>query len=403
MRGKGEGSIFYDDNRGLWTAIMELPPDPSTGNRRRKTIRRKDKGDLLAERSRLLLSLETAGDLTTTSPTLNAWMKTWLDKIAFDQVKPRTLTGYRSYASTYILPSIGRYRLDQLTPSHVRRVHEGIIEQGLSSTTALQAHRILAKCLTDAMREGRVTRNVATLVAAPRKAVAPQKALTAAQAATLLRHVSRDLAGAKWAMALLTGIRQGERLGTTVEHIDIEAGIITVAWALTRIAFHHGCDPAEPCGRKRGGNCPQRTVDIPAGMEARQLSGGLWLMRPKSRAGWREVPMAPVLHEIMRRYIEHHGPDDLVFTRPDGRPIDPSDDYAEWIALLDELGLPRVKLHSARHTAATLLHELGVPDQTRMAILGHSSATVTAGYTRISDAQSRDAMQRLENLLMIEG
>lgn len=405
MRGKGEGSIFEDKERGLWTATIELPPDPATGSRRRKTIRRKDKGDLLAERSRIMLDLDRAGDLPTSSPLLSSWVETWLTKIAAPRLKPRTLDGYRSVMAQYIVPSIGRYRLDQLSAAHVRRVHETVLDQGLSSTTALLAHRVLAKCLGDAMREGRVSRNVTTLVAAPRKAVTRQASLTAEQAKVFLQHVASDLSGARWAVAMLTGMRQGEQLGITREMLDLERGVITVAWALSRVPFQHGCSKAEPCGRVRGGNCPTRTTPIPAGMEARPMDGGLWLLRPKSRAGWREVPMPPALTEIMRRYVTDRGiedPESLVFARPDGRPRDPAQDWAEWIGLLAQCGLPRVKLHSARHTTATLLYELGVPDSTRMAILGHSSATVTAGYTRVADALTHDAMGRLGALLALD-
>lgn len=402
MRGKGEGAIFEDEVRGLWTAIIELPPDPVTGKRRRKTIRRKDKGDLLAERSRIMLDLDRTGDLPTSSPILEAWIQLWLTKIAAPRLKPRTLEGYRSYMEQYVIPSIGRYRLDKLTPAHIRRVHEAVTEQGLSSTTALQAHRILSKCLTDAMREGRVPRNVATLVAAPRKAITKQSALTADQAKVFLRQVAGDLSGARWAVAMLTGMRQGEQLGLTREMVDLDRGVITVAWALARVAFEHGCPSNASCGKARGGNCPKRQTCIPAGMEARQLSGGLWLMRPKSMAGWREVPMPPALTEIVQRYLDSRGslaPEDLVFVRLDGLPRDPSQDFREWKAILAASGLPDVKLHSARHTTATLLYELGVPETTRMAILGHSSATVTAGYTHVADALTHDAMGRLGTLL----
>lgn len=400
MRGKGEGSIFEDKERGLWTAVIELPPDPMTGKRRRKTIRRKDKGDLLEERSRIMLDLDRIGDLPTSSPTLAVWIETWLTRIVAPHLKPKTATGYRSYMQQYVVPSIGRYRLDKLTADHVRRVHETILEQGLSSTTALQAHRILSKCLADAVREGKVPRNVATLVRPPRKAVTQQEVLTLEQAKVLLQHVASRPDGARWAVTLLTGMRIGEQLGITRDALDLDRGVITVAWALSRITYRHGCPPDALCGRPRGGNCPQRIEPIPAGMEGRQISGGLWLLRPKSRAGWREVPMPDALVEILRRHVAATEPDDLIFTRPGGGPIDPSKAWHEWVALLDECGLPRVKLHSARHMAATLLYAMGVPEQTRMAILGHSSATVTAGYTHLSDEQTRDAMQRFGTMLL---
>ncbi len=131
------------------------------------------------------------------------------------------------------------------------------------------------------------------------------------------------------------------------------------------------------------------------------MHGGIWLTRPKSRAGWREVPMAPLLAEVLSRYLSNHEPgvEGLIFTRPDGAPIDPRDDAAAWDAALKKAGLPDVVLHSARHTTATLLMELGVPEQVRVQIMGHSSATTTAGYTHIADPLMRDALGRLGALL----
>lgn len=403
-RDQGAGALFQD-SRGLWTARVELPA--INGQRRRKVIRRKDKAAALAELRRLRTELDRVGDLATSSPTLADWLSTWLERIAAPRLKPRTLVGYRGYIDRYIVPTIGKTRLDKLTATHVRRLHDHITAQGLSSTTALQAHRILAKALTDAVREGKVGRNVATLTDAPRRAVALRKALDAAQARALLLSVAdRPEEAAAWSVALLAGLRQGERLGLTAGAVDLDAGIITVSWQLQRLRWAHGCAkhrPAAgwPCGRVRAGSCPDRRMPIPAGQEARQVDGGLWLTRPKSRAGWRQVPIAPLLAQVLERHLAGRAlaPDDLVFTRPDGRPVDPSDDTAAWDTALRRAELPDVVLHSARHTTATLLYELGVPEHTRVRILGHSSATTTAGYTHVADALTRDAMGRLGDLL----
>jgi len=284
-------------------------------------------------------------------------------------------------------------------------MHDYIAGKGLSSTTALQAHRILAKALTDAMREGRISRNPATLIDAPQKAVTKRLALGADDARTLLLSVAgNDAEAAAWSVALLAGLRQGERLGLTVGALDLEADVITVSWQLQRLTWRHGCGvkaEAWPCGKVRGGSCPARFLDIPPSQEATQVRGGLWLTRPKSRAGWRQVPIAPLLHDVLDRYVKAHpaGNHGLIFTRPDGHPVDPAEDTRAWDAALRLAGLPDVVLHSARHTTATLLYELGVPEGTREAILGHSSATTTAGYTTISDPLTRDAMGRLGALL----
>jgi len=397
-RDAGSGGL-YQRADGLWVAALTLPD--RDGRRRRKTVSHRTKEGAAKKLKALRSELDRAGDLPTSSPTLATWMETWLQRIAAPRLKPNTLTTYRGQVDRYIVPAIGKVRLDKLTPAHVRRLHDYIIDGGRSSTTALQAHRILSKALTDAMREGKVTRNVATLIDAPRKAVVNRGALTADQARTLLLSVAKDPhAAASWSVALLAGLRQGERLGLTREAVDLDAGIITVSWQLQRLRWQHGCSPK--CGRKRGADCPQRHITIPHGQEARQVHGALWLTRPKSRAGWRQVPIASQLHGILTIYLDAFPPGDegLIFTRPDRHPIDPSDDAEAWDRALKAAGLPDVPLHSARHTTATLLHELQVPDQTRIRILGHSSATVTAGYTHVSGPEMADAMARLGALVV---
>src|SRR5699024_10223144 len=201
-----------------------------------------------------------------------------------------------------------------------------------------------AKCLTDAMREGRVSRNVATLTDAPQKRVTERAALTAEQAITLLKSVASDPYGPRWALGLLTGMRQGECVGLTREAVDLDAGVITVEWSMSRLTWQHGCDPHWKY--QRAGSCPHRRIDIPDWQESRQVEGALWLLRPKSRRSWRRVVMAPMLHEIMRRHLQSAG-DGLVWGT-----VDPRDDYQMWRDALDKAGLPRVPLHSLRHTTA---------------------------------------------------
>jgi len=403
-RDSGAGSIY--ESGGRWWCAVTLPSQG--GKRRRKVLTGKTRDVVAAKLRDLNRELARTGDLTTASPTLEKWLRSWLDTTGARTLKPNTLDSYRGSLERYVIPVIGKVRLDKLTPDDVQAVHDYVVrEKGLSSTTALQAHRVLAKTLTDAMRQGKVSRNVATLVDAPRKALGHRGSLTADEARALLLSVADDPhAAASWSLALFAGLRQGERLGLTRGAVDLERGVATIEWQLQRLRWRHGCRPVGDgwrCGRKRAGSCPDRRVNIPAGMEARQVTPelGLWFTRPKSRAGWRQVPLAAPLAEVLARYLDATPPGmaDLVLTRPDGRPIDASDDSAAWHRALAAAGLPDVSVHSARHTTATLLHRLGVPDQTRIEILGHSSATVTAGYTRITTPEKADAMARLGTLI----
>lgn len=402
-----EGTVFQRASDGMWVARVELPPGPD-GKRRRKQAAARSKAAAIAKRREMIRDLAKSGDLPTSSPTLAAWLERWLERTVKAHRKPRTYATYRSYVERYIVPSIGRIRLDKLTPAHVARLHEHIVGQGLSSTTALQAHRILSRALVYAIREGHVSRNVAdrNYSDAPPKAAGERPALTAEQARLVLaRGHGGDLTTTvRLGLALLAGLRQGEALGLTRDAVNLDRGTITVAWQLQRLPWSHGCgarpDGSWSCNRQRAGACHSRTVHIPPNQEARNVHGGLWLTRPKSRAGWREVPLVPALHHALAELIarDEAGPEGLLLL-DGGHPIDPSRDSAAWHTALARCGLDPVPLHSARHTTATLLFELGVETDVRVKILGHSSATTTAGYTRIADTRTREAMNALGGLL----
>lgn len=411
-RDAGAGALFQD-SRGLWTARVELPAGPG-GKRRTKVVRSMSKDVAIEKLKKLNADLGRFGDLPTSSPTVATWMPAWLAQVA-PSLKPRTLETYRGYSERYIAPTLGKIRLERLTPSHVYALRDKITARppeglGLSTTTALQAHRILTKALRDAGRAGLVTKNVADKAHtdAPRRALAVRPALTADEARTLLLSVASDEALAvHWSIALLAGVRQGERLGITREMVDLDRGVLTVAWQLQRFTWRHGCGQHTPegwpCHKKQGGACPDRHVEIPPDQEARAVYGGLWLTRPKSRAGWREVPIVGPLGAVLTRHLALAEPGDegLILHRGDGHPIDPRDDSAAWDASLRAAGVRDVPLHSARHTTSTLLADLGVPEQIRMDILGHSSATATRGYTHVTDPQARAAMEGLGKLLAV--
>jgi integrase len=397
------GQPYQRASDGAWVVALELPSEGT--KRRRKVIVRAKKSDVILAAREARKELDRTGNLVTASPMLSGWLDGWIDRRAKAKLKPRTAQDYRSTIELYLKPSIGRVRLAKLTPGHVEKMHDYVMHDlGLASTTALKAHRVLAKALTDAERAGKVPRNVATLVDAPTKAYNPRKALSAPEAVVLLRSVGDGPLAARVGVALLAGLRQGEALGLTRDAIDLEAGTVTVSWQLQRLAWEHGCGDV-PCG-KRAAFCPERTVTIPPDQEAERVHGGLWLTRPKSRTGWREVPIAAGLDVELARHLARFplGPHGLIFTDTTkaGRvvPVDPSRDAVAWDKACADAGVPDVPLHGARHTTATLLAVLGVPEDVRMQILGHSSATVTRGYTHRTTQDARAGMAALGGLLL---
>jgi integrase len=401
-RQRGEGSVSKRASDGLWVGRVDL--GIVNGQRKRKVVYGKTQREAIRKLSEAKRAI-AAGDTNTAGMTVEKWLTYWLEHVcpAKPRMKPKTLRTYRTYVENYLVPTIGRKRLDRLTAEDVRDLHRWITDKqhgkGKSVTTAHHAHRILGTALNDAMRDGKLTRNVVTLVPAPPKAAAPQESLTLQQFADLMRHLDGDRLQSRWAFALFTGARQGECLGLTWQHLDLNNGVADLAWQLQRIPYRHGCSP--DCGRTRPDWCPKRELDVQPGFEYRHLDGNLCLQRPKTKGSTRVIPLPPMLltalqerrriYETERRgYAVDHG---LVWTRPDGRPIDGRVDWAEWSAHLEALGIPHMKLHVARHTASTVLQALGVPEDIRMAILGHSEASTARLYAHSDMSVRRAAME----------
>lgn len=395
MRGKGEGSVFKD-SRGLWTAIIELPSHD--GTRRRKTIRRKVKKDLLAALAEVKTELQLRGDLPTANQTVEQWFTYWVEQIASKEVRPNTLDGYRRTVRNHIIPAIGKVKLDKLTAAHIRRVHDAVLSKGNSSTTALLAHRVMAASLKIAVREGRIGRNPAALTAAPRKAVTHLDVLDLPESLSLLQYTLGADDRVVWATYLLTAARRGEIIGLERDRVG---DVLDMSWQLQRIAYVHGCDGK--CGRRFAGDCPDRTIKVPADYEYRHVIDGLYWTRPKSNKGWRIIPLVDPLRSILERHLETspENPHGLVFARADGRPYDPKEASNAWRSIMKEqFGEERsVRLHDLRHTTVDLLFLAGVPEDLITEIVGHSTRTQSREYkTRGNVQRLRTAMEQMSVL-----
>ena len=372
-RDKGEGALFKRAD-GMWCATVELPRGLD-GKRRRKVIARKDRGEAQRELRALRATFEAQGDLSTRSLTVEQWMKRYMDDIAPQKMRPSTLAGARSVVDGFIVPLLGKKKLDRLSADDVRRLHRTVqatpadkklralpLDQvpddakRLSSTYALNAHNILSAALTAAMRDGKVAANVCTLVDKPRARVIQDNALTAEQVKQLVAHLAGRPDAALWMTFLFTGARRGEVLGLEVERVG---PMIDLSWQLQ--AFKKG-------------------TTFSPDFEYRHLVGTRYLTRPKSRAGWRIVPAHPTLAAILDRHIGGRT-SGLVFLNARGEPFYPSTISKAWKDLLADAGLPgHVTLHGARHTFVDMLYASGARESVVMDMLGHSTRSVTRGY-----------------------
>ncbi|MGI5286579.1 tyrosine-type recombinase/integrase [Nonomuraea polychroma] len=92
--------------------------------------------------------------------------------------------------------------------------------------------------------------------------------------------------------------------------------------------------------------------------------------------------------------------DALVFTQPNGLPINPAEDWREWAALLAELGLPHYRPHDARHFSVTLQLEEGVDPRVVSDNHGHTSVSFTKErYQHVTQRQESEAAKKVGGAL----
>nr|WP_281860373.1 site-specific integrase [Salana multivorans] len=356
---------------------------------------------------RLRRELDRAGDLATTSPTLEAWFAHWLPQVSGRRVRPTTQREREGDVRRYILPAIGKVRLDRLTPAHIRQAHALASADGRSTTTALRVHRLLSVALRDAVREGRVGRNVASgeHMDAPRAAITTATTLDTTGALALLRVAIEETHGARWAFGLLTGARVGEVLGLEWDRVDWSQDIVTLSWQLQRIIWEHACGGS--CGYERPSYCPQRVARLADGEERREITAArsLHLVRPKTRAGWRVIPLVDPVRGLLWSLWQQQGQPTtgFVFATDGGAPIQPEADYKTWRQIIERAGIAGMRRHDARHTAATLLLGLGIDQEVVRQLLGHSTVAVTARYQHADVRLLREALERLGGAIGLSG
>lgn len=334
---------------GRWFGVVDLTT--AGGGRKRRTVSAKTKAEVRIKFRQLQKRTE-AGATGDGTQTVAKWLTYWLDEIS--DARESTKNTYRGYVNNWVVPELGRVRLLDLSPEHVRGMLAKMERAGKSPATRKQVLSILSKALDVAHREGKVDRNVCATVTRPSLAQQGTHAhLTLDQVKTLLPHVHAHPNAARWLTALVLGIRQGEALGLAWEDVHL--------------------DDAEPWMHIH---------------RAQARDGSIGPV--KSKSGNRQIPIIEPVLTALRAHRDASGGEGLVWGPRKNRA-----DYNEWHALLAKASLPKVPVHGARATAASILDAMGATPRQVADILGHSTVRVAQQHYVHSDrADLRAALTR---------
>lgn len=280
-------------------------------------------------------------------------------------LRPTTRHDYRALLDNQVLPAFAAARLTDIDALAVREWLAGLVGAGLSAKRARKAHQVLAQVLDAAVDGGRLARNVAAGVKLPRMQRREMGFLDAVQVEALADAIDPRYPTLV-RFAAYTGLRPCELVALRVGRLDLLRGTVRVAEAAPEVA-----------GRLEWGGVKTheaRTVRLPRSLAAEV--GAYLADRP-------------------------HGPEDLVFTAPQGGPLRQSKFVPGYFKpALRAAGLPAtLRFYDLRHTAASLLIREGASVKAVQRQLGHATASITLDtYGHLFPDELDALAERLEDL-----
>ncbi len=371
-RGNSEGSITKRKN-GLWEARISLEDG------RRKSFYAKTRQEAARQLAAALRDRDAGLPILGKGQTVESYLTSWLTATK-SKVRDQTWRGYEIRIRVHAIPNLGSIPLTRLTAQQVQLLYAKKLEEGQSSTSVHHLHAILHRAFDAALRLGLIQRNVFDLVEVPRMRHHEMATLTETQAQTLLATAKGDRLEALYVLALATGMRQGELLALKWQDVDLDGVTLQV-----RASVHY-------------------------------TKEGYVFAEPKTKYSRRRIALSQIAVEALRAHRTRQVEErllvgaaweklDLVFPNTLGRPLDGTNLLRYWFyPLLKRAGLPRIRFHDLRHTAATLLLARGINPKVVSEMLGHSHVSVTLGiYSHVMPHMQQQAADAMDKALGLRG
>lgn len=379
-KGKDGTALACKKRHGTWSYRLDAGPDPETGARRRPTgsgyLTREAAEEALTEAREKIRTGTWTDDRKLT---VARFMEMWLTRRE-TALKATTLDTYRLHVDRFIVPELGRYRLQDLRPVHVYAMLE-VVAQGRSAATVHRVRATLRAALNAALRERIISWNPARDLEMPREERARVTPWEPEETGAFLDAVAGQRLAPLFHVLAYLGLRRGEALGLRWDDVDLVRRTVTVRNNVVHVARTDRETPCTYCGSVHGGlrfDTPKtRESAAVVHLDAATVSVLLnqQLGQGDERADWGDA------------YLDHG----LVFAREDGTPYQPTWISHRFTELQKGVTVPkdadkpdgerrplrRVKLHDLRHGAASMMLAAGVDIAIVSKVLRHSTIKLT--------------------------
>jgi len=304
--------------------------------------------------------------------TLEAYLDSWLITKK-PTVEPTYWRRLEEAVRIYIKPVLGKVPLTKLTAQQLLQLYAPIQAQ-YGASRVQKLHKTIHKALHDAVKLDLVVRNVAELIEKPKPEHREMHVYTPAEAQQLLAAAKGDRLEGLYVLMLTTGCRWGELVGLRWEALDLERRELHVTSVLKEIKNKRYLGSPKTPRSRRTIPLTQLAVDLLHRHKIAQAEERL-----KNGSGW--------------------NPEHLVFCTSTGTAFAASNWHREYYRpLIRKAGLPYIRPHDVRHTAATLLLLDGVPAIVVSRMLGHTNVAFTPqtyGHVLAEMREmARDAMEK---------
>ena len=367
-RGRGEGTVSERPD-GTWTGQVTTGYTEE-GKQKRKTVYGKTQAEALAKLGEVKQRLAN-GTYTDVKLTVSEYLETWL-KEKERSVKERTAMLYREQADRYVIPKVGKVKLEKLTPLHLQRMVSELADE-IGVPTANKARTLVYAALKQAVRWQLIHRNPCEAVAKLKETRKEMTLWTPAETVQFLEAARPHRLYAAFYLAVFTGLRRGELLGLRWK--DLTGPVLSVKQSLTVL-----------------GGTPHFTT-------------------PKTRKGERHITVSPDVLEVLAQHrllqqAEATALGDawtdsgLIFTTEVGTLIHPRNFERTFKDLLKTADVTKARLHDLRHLHVSLLVSKGFDPRSIADRVGHTNPSFTMDvYSHMFATQRAQAAVGMADLL----